>query len=333
MGMGVFRVTHATVKWPERQTPMFKKATKEQAKARLAIMGPSGSGKTYTALLVARELAGKHGKIAVIDTERGSASKYADLFQFDVEEMVEHSPDTYIKAIGEAEKAGYDVLVIDSLSHEWAGNKGALELHDRATARSKSKNSFTAWMEITPKHNRFIDAILAFNGHVIGTLRTKTAYVLEDEGGKQKPKKVGTNPIQRDGVEYEFDIVAEMDLDNTLAVTKTRCPDLHGVVIEKPGAAFGKTILDWCSTGEVPMVKRLTDELDALVGDVLKVPKEELEAGAGAEQLVEWLALNRADVLVLTGKDKRSMWDSIQGAAEVCGTTGEAVMKLAEGGE
>lgn len=313
---------------------MFKKATKEQAKARLALIGPSGSGKTYTALIVAQELAGKHGKVAVIDSERGSASKYADLFSFDVHEMDEHSPDDYIKAIGEAERAGYDVLVIDSMSHEWAGKKGALELHDRATARSKSKNSFTAWMEITPKHNRFIDTILGFNGHVIGTMRSKTAYLIEEgKDGKQKPKKVGTTPIQRDGVEYEFDIVGEMDLDNTLAVVKTRCSTLAGVVLEKPDAELGQTILDWCSTGEVPMAKRMTDALDALVGDILKMPKDDLEAGAGTEGLVEWLRVNRDDVTTLTGKDKRTMWDSIRGAAEVCGTTGEEVMKLAEGGE
>lgn len=312
---------------------MFKKATKEQAKARLAIMGPSGSGKTYTALTVARELAGKRGKVAVIDSERGSASKYADLFGFDVQEMDDHSPDNYVKVIGEAQAAGYDVLVIDSMSHEWAGNKGALDLHDRATARSKSKNSFTAWMEVTPKHNRFVDTILAYPGHVVGTFRTKTAYVIADENGKQVPKKVGTTPIQRDGIEYEFDIVGEMDLDNTLSVTKTRCPDLHGVVIEKPGKDFGRTILAWCSTGEVPLAKRLSGALDALVGDILKMPKDEIDAGAGTEQLVEWLRANRADVTTLTGKDKRLVWDSIRGAADVCGSTGEEVMKLAEGSE
>lgn len=311
---------------------MFKKATKEQAKARLALMGPSGSGKTYTALTVAKVLAGKHGKVAVIDSERGSASKYADLFGFDVVEMEEHSPDDYIRVIGEAQAGGYDVLIIDSMSHEWSGKKGALELHDRATARSKSKNSFTSWMEITPKHNRFVDTILAYPGHVIGTFRTKTAYIIEDVGGKQTPKKVGTNPIQRDGIEYEFDIVGEMDLANTLSVTKTRCSELHGVVIDKPGADFGQTILGWCSTGEVPVAKRLTDDLDLLVAGILKLSKDELDAGDGTEALVEWLRENRGEVTVLTGKDKRKMWESIQGAAEVCGTTGEEAMKLAEGG-
>ncbi len=311
----------------------FKKATKEQAKARLALAGPSGSGKTYTALIVARELAGKHGKIAVIDSERGSASKYADISDFDVVEMEQHSPDDYIKVIGQAEQAGYDVLVIDSMSHEWVGKKGALELHDRATARSRSKNSFTAWMEVTPKHNRFIDTILAYPGHVIGTFRTKTSYIIEDVDGKQKPKKVGTTPIQRDGIEYEFDIVCEMDLENTLIVSKTRCSELSGVVLERPDASFGEIIKRWCSTGEVPMVKRLCDGLDQIVGDVLKMPKEELEGGMGTDQLVDWLKLSQAEILVLTGKDKRQMWESIQGAAEVCGTTGEEAMKRAEGGE
>jgi hypothetical protein len=294
-------------------------------------MGPSGSGKTYTSLVVAKVLAGKHGKVAVIDSERGSASKYADLFGFDVVELETHSPDDYIKVINEAQSGGYDVLIIDSMSHEWSGKKGALELHDRATARSKSKNSFTSWMEITPKHNRFVDTILAYPGHVIGTFRTKTAYIISDEGGKQVPKKVGTNPIQRDGIEYEFDIVGEMDLANTLSVTKTRCPELHGVVIDKPGKDFGQTILSWCSTGEVPAVKRLTDDLDRVVGEILRLSQEQLEEDEGRQALFGWLRENKAEVTVLTGKDKRSMWESIQGAAEVCGTTGEEAMKLAEG--
>lgn len=312
----------------------FKKATKEQAKARLALIGPSGSGKTYTALIVARELAGKKGKIAVIDSERGSASKYADLFSFDVVEMDEHSPDDYIKVIGEAEAGRYDVLVIDSMTHEWAGKHGALELHSRATERSKSKNSFTAWMEITPKHNRFLDTILGFNGHVIGTMRTKTAYIMEEgEDGKQKPKKIGTNPIQREGVEYEFDIVAEMDLANNLVVSKTRCPALSGVVLEKPGPDFGKTILAWCSTGEVPVMKTLTEGLDETVGRILKMSKESFDEGEGKALLVSWLRDNKPEILALTGKDKRKMWESIRSAAEVCETTGDEVFKLAEGAE
>lgn len=131
----------------------FQKATKKQAKGRMAIDGPSGSGKTFTALRVAKALA-PTGKIAVIDTERGSASKYADLFSFDVCEIADDfHPNHYIKALKEAEEAGYEVVVIDSLSHAWEGAGGVLELTDKAAARSKAGNSYTAWRETTPIHS------------------------------------------------------------------------------------------------------------------------------------------------------------------------------------
>ena len=129
---------------------VFKKATKEQAKLRMGIIGPAGSGKTYTALLTARNLV-PDGKIAVLDTERGSASKYADIFEFDVCELESFHPENYIKTIQAAEEAGYDVLIIDSLSHAWTGKDGALELVDKAAARERG-NSFAAWRHVTPLH-------------------------------------------------------------------------------------------------------------------------------------------------------------------------------------
>ena len=310
---------------------MFHQATKEKCKARLALMGPPGSGKTYTAFLTARVLAGKKGKVAVIDSERGSASKYADLFKFDVHEIEDHSPDNYVKAIEAAEKTKYDVLVIDSMSHEWAGKMGALELKDRATQRSRSKNSFTAWMEVTPKHNRFIDTVLGYPGHLIGTMRTKTKYVMQKNAqGKDEPVDMGLDAIQREGVKYEFDIVGMMDAENVLTVVKTRCPELAQAIIEKPDAAFGKTILAWCGAGSVPVKETLVKSLDATVGDILKYSQEEMEAGSGLEHLTNRLMEFKGEVLVLTGKDKRTMWKSIQGAAELVGTTGEELFKTLE---
>ena len=129
---------------------LFKKAVKSRSKLRLALIGPSGSGKTYSALAIA---AGLGSNIAVIDTEHGSASKYADLFNFDVLELGSYSPEKYVEALKAAAAAGYDVVVIDSLSHAWMGKDGALEMVDRAAARSKSGNSFGAWREVTPQHN------------------------------------------------------------------------------------------------------------------------------------------------------------------------------------
>ena len=200
----------------------FQKAVKSQAKLRLTFDGPAGSGKTYSSLVLARELAGPGGSIAVIDTEHRTASKYAGLFNFDQQSPDEFSLDTYLKLIREAK--GYDVLVIDSLSHAWMGKGGAMEEVDRAGGTNK----FTGWRTVTPKHNELIDAIIGFPGHVICTMRKKMEYVLEtDSKGKQVPKKVGMAPVQREGMEYEFDVVADLDTDGNITIAKTRCPELH----------------------------------------------------------------------------------------------------------
>ncbi len=224
----------------------FQKATKKQSRVRLALIGPSGSGKTYTALTLAGAL-GK--KTALIDTERGSASKYADLFDFEVCDLETFSPENYIRTIVEAGQGGYDTLVIDSLSHAWMGKGGALEMVDQEAKRSKSNNTFTAWREVTPWHNRLVDTILQCPCHVIVTMRAKTEYAMETVNGKSVPRKVGLAPIQRDGMEYEFDVVADMDLDLNFIVSKTRCSALVGAIVNKPTADLGKTLLAWVSEG------------------------------------------------------------------------------------
>lgn len=225
----------------------FQKATKRQAKLRMALIGPSGSGKTYTALKIATRLG---ERVAVIDTERGSASKYSDLFPFDVLELETFSPLTYVEAIKAAEAAGYDVLVIDSLSHAWMGKEGALEQVDRAQKRSQSSNSFAAWRDVTPMHNALVDAMLQSRLHLIGTMRAKTEYVIEqNEKGRSVPRKVGMAPVQRDGLEYEFDVVGDMDLDNNFLVSKTRCPALAGAVVSKPGDALADVLKSWLTDG------------------------------------------------------------------------------------
>lgn len=229
---------------------MFTKATKKRSRARVALIGPSGSGKTFTGLIVASTLA--DGKpVAVIDSEAGSASKYADQYDFNVCELTDHSPESYIKAIEAAAQAGHGAILIDSMSHAWMGKNGALELVDKAAARSKSGNSFTAWRDVTPLHNRLIDTILQSPCHVVATLRSKTEYVIEEDArGKKTPRKIGMAPVQRDGMEYEFDIVGDMDLENNkLIITKSRCPALAGEVFVRPDAAFAKKILDWVSDG------------------------------------------------------------------------------------
>lgn len=225
----------------------FKKAVKVKLNGRVALCGVSGSGKTMTALKIARGMS-PNGRIAVIDSERGSASKYADIFDFDVMELDSFHPNTYIKAINEAR--GYDVLLIDSLSHAWMGKDGALEQVDRVAARTQTKNSFTAWREVTPLHNALVEAILAFPGHVIVTMRSKSEYVMEtNEKGKSMPVKVGLAPIQRDGIEFEFDLVADMNLDNTMVVTKTRDPQFRQAVVSTPTEQVGVDFAAWLNSG------------------------------------------------------------------------------------
>ncbi len=226
----------------------FVRATKTQAKARIALCGPSGSGKTYTALQFAKGLG---TKIAVIDSEHGSASKYVDdVAEFDTEALETFSPETYVQAIEEAVRGGYDVIVIDSLSHAWMGKDGALEQVDKAAARSKSNNSYMAWRDVTPMHDRLVDAILQANAHVIVTMRSKTEYIVEkDKNGKQVPRKIGMAPIQRDGIEYEFDIIGDLDLDHRLVITKSRCSSLADEVVMKPGPDVALKIRAWLSDG------------------------------------------------------------------------------------
>lgn len=231
----------------------FVKAVKVSAKIRMALAGPSGSGKTYTALTLATALADGQ-PVAVIDTERGSASKYSDLFSFDVMELDSFHPDTFTAGIQEAAAAGYAVLVIDSLSHAWNGTGGLLEIVESIAKRSKSNSSFNAWGEATPIQNRMIEAITRSKMHIIVTMRSKQEYILEtNSNGKTVPRKVGMAPVQRGDLEYEFDIFGEMDYDNNLIIQKSRCPALSGAVIGKPDSQVADVLKSWLSGVPVPM--------------------------------------------------------------------------------
>ena len=223
----------------------FKRATKEQAKLRMFLAGPSGSGKTWTALSIASSI-GK--RIAVIDTEHHSASKYADAFEFDAQNLDVPTINAYEKAIRDACSEGYDVLVIDSLTHAWMA---AQQMLDDTAARMKTPNSYMAWGTVTPVWNGLLRTIITSNLHVIGTCRSKTDYVLEtDSKGRQVPKKVGMAPVMRDGAEYEFDIAAEMDLEHRLIIGKTRCQALDGQVYSKPsGQEIGEILKQWLNDG------------------------------------------------------------------------------------
>lgn len=235
----------------------FHPATRTASKARIALAGPSGSGKTYTALAFAHTLG---ERVAVIDTERGSASKYAGLngWAFDTVTPDSFSPDSLVALLGEA--AEYDVVVVDSLSHYWMGVDGMLEQADKM---KRGANSFSGWKEARPAERRMIDALVSHPGHVIVTMRTKTEYVIEEnDRGKKEPRKVGMKPEQREGIEYEFDVVGELDFDNTLTVSKSRIHTLAKAIVPMPGAEFAEKIADWLSEGmQVPTPIEYRDRL------------------------------------------------------------------------
>jgi ABC-type oligopeptide transport system ATPase subunit len=236
----------------------FTRAVREQIKLKMGIVGPSGSGKTWTALMLAQHIAGAGGKVALIGTEPGAARKYANHFTFDEVELTNYHPDSFIAAINAAVHYGYDILVIDSLSDEWDNTGGILDIVNTAEKRqTKNSNKFAAWGDATPLHNAFLQAITSSNIHVIGTMRAKTEYVMEeytDRSGrkKTKPVKVGLKPVQRDGIDYELDVIGEMDTDNTMTISKTRCTELHGAVIQRPGAELATALKAWVDGGEVP---------------------------------------------------------------------------------
>lgn len=229
----------------------FTEATRENPLLRMAITGVTGGGKTYTAIGLATYLLGgterdpsMKKRIAVIDSERGSAALYAKgrPWHFSHLRLERFEPETYVKAIKAAEDQGFEVIVIDSLSHEWAGTGGALEQVDKS---AKGGNTFVAWGGVTKRHNAVIDAIMGSSVHVIATMRSKMAYEQSEKNGKKTVEKLGLAVVQRDGIEYEFSIVGDMDLNNTMTINKTRASVLQGRTYMQPGRELAGEIRAW----------------------------------------------------------------------------------------
>jgi hypothetical protein len=242
----------------------FKKAVRKQAKLRLALSGPSGSGKTYGALLLAK---GIGGKTAVIDTERGSASLYSHIHEFDALDLdPPYLPERFIQAIKMAEKAGYEVLIIDSLTHEWSGVGGCLELVDEI-ARSKYKgNNWSAWNDVTPRHRAVLDTILRSPLHIIATMRSKTETAQTEENGRKKVVKLGMKAEQRDGSEYEFTTVLDIVHDGNFA---TPSKDRTGLFRGDPKpitVETGVMLLSWLNSGvEAPAEKTRIEKAEGWI--------------------------------------------------------------------
>lgn len=234
----------------------FIKAERKKARLRLGISGVAGSGKTMGALLAAYGITGDWGKIAVIDTEYASASLYADYKKNGIEigqfmtATIEapFEPEKYIALIKEAERAGMEVIIIDSLTHAWAGEGGLLDRQGKVA--DKTGNSWTAWRGITPVHNTLVNSLLESPCHIIATLRAKQDYVQEkdEKTGKTTIKKVGINPIQRDGMEYEFTTFIDIDNSHTATTSKDRTSLLDGKSF-RLGIETGRQLKEWLEKG------------------------------------------------------------------------------------
>lgn len=224
----------------------LQKASRKKAKMKLALQGPSGSGKSIGALLIAFGLCGNWSKIAVIDTENSSADLYAHLGDYNTIAIgPPFSPEKFIQAVKLCEDSRMEVIIIDSVSHEWDGTGGILDIHSNMAG-----NSFTNWGKLTHRHNAFVQAILQSSCHIIGTIRSKQDYVLNEKNGKMVPEKVGLKGVQRDGLDYEFTIVLDVDSKHNAVASKDRT----SLFISKPefkiSVETGKQINDWCNQGE-----------------------------------------------------------------------------------
>jgi hypothetical protein len=220
-------------------------AERKRLKMKMALQGPSGSGKTMSSLLLAYGLCNNWQKIAVIDTENRSSELFAQLGNFKVLALTApFTPERYIEAINHCVSEGIEVIIIDSISHEWEGLGGILDILSQM-----SGNSYTNWSKITPRHNAFIQTLLQSPVHVIGNIRSKQDYVLVDKNGKQVPEKVGLKGIQRDSLDYEFTLAFELDMMHNARAAKDRT----GLFMDKPefkiSAETGKSILKWCNEG------------------------------------------------------------------------------------
>lgn len=225
----------------------LKQATRNQARIKMALQGVSGSGKTMSSLLLAYGLVGDWTKIAVIDSEHNSAHLYAHLGPYNVLGISQpYPPEKYIEALETCLNAGMKAIIIDSISHEWDGLGGILNIHGNMTG-----NSFTNWNKVTPRHNAFVQAILQADAHIIATIRSKQDYILNDVNGKKVPQKVGMKGIQRDNIDYEFTLVYELDIRHNAISTKDRTGLFSGKPPFVIDESTGKTISEWCNHGTI----------------------------------------------------------------------------------
>lgn len=260
----------------------LRKATRQKAKIRMGFSAVSGGGKTYSALLVAYGLTGAWDKIAVIDTENMSADLYSDLGPYQVLTLTgPYTPERYVEAIKTCENAGMEVIIIDSITHEWDGRGGVLDIHSNMTG-----NSFTNWSTLTPRHQAFIDAILKSTCHILTTVRRKQDYEMsKDSNGKNTVTKLGLKEVTREGFEYELTLNLELDVKHNATVSKDRTGLFMGKPQFVPSVETGKLIKQWCDSGAEPIPLADTREELTITHPAWNKVVEAIKGGYTLEQV------------------------------------------------
>lgn len=279
---------------------VFQRAERRQGKLKVAITGPSGSGKTFSSLLLA---AGIGKRIAVVDTENHSASLYADYttgplagIVFDILAIdPPYTVQKYLAALEAAEREGYDVLIVDSISHAWAGEGGLLDKKSALDQRPNA-NTYASWMKITPEHEKFRAKILQSKLHVICTMRSKQDYILAEVNGKKVPQKIGMAPIQRDGMEYEFTVVFDLAMDHNATASKDRTSLFDGEIF-KPSRETAKRLMEWLASAKPAPEPAPEPELEPEGGNGQAAVHEQLTEIAKLSSLIVAAGEKAGDVM------------------------------------
>lgn|SRR5574343_91353 len=239
----------------------MRKASRKRTKARIGLAGPSGAGKTMSALLVAYGITKDWNKIGMIDTEMGSGELYVGASVKGLNLVIgeynyiridpPYTATKYTDAIKEMEAAGIEVVIVDSLTHAWAGSGGLLDKHGKITDASKSKNTWTAWRTVTPEHNALVDALLLSTSHIIATVRSKQEYAQtkDETTGKTVVEKLGMAPVQREGMEYEFTVFFDIDINHQAHASKDRTNVFDGLYLKLSPQA-GEKYVEWMMSGK-----------------------------------------------------------------------------------
>jgi hypothetical protein len=284
----------------------IRKAERKKARLRIGLSAPSGAGKTYSALLLAKGLVGDWGKVGLIDTENGRGDIYSDLGEYNIFTLqAPFSPERYIEVIQAMEAAGCEAIIIDSISHEWEGKGGCLEINEKLAQAKFKGNTWSAWSETTPRHQRFIDAIIMSPAHIITTVRNKVDTVMTDD---KKVKKVGVKEITREGFEYELTVNFNLDRDTHTAIaSKDNTRMFDGVDPFVITEETGKKLREWAESGKDERPE-LIASIKASLTELGKTPTsktDEYLAGKNVAELTKLDAQYREEVF-----EKRK-WEEI----------------------